>query len=974
MLEIRLFGTLELRVDGTPVVVPSSRAQSLLAYLVLQHGVPQRRERLAFLLWPDSSEKQARTNLRHVVHTVRTAVPDADRFLRSTSDTLAWDGSSADVTAFEQAVAASEGTDAVDAIDRLRAAVDLYTDDLLTGWFDEWVPPERERLRRRATGALDRLVPLLAARGELGAAIRYGERARALDPLAESTYRSLMQLYDRRGDRARALRVYHEGVATLRDELGVEPSPATRATYEALLPTAADAPEVPSGRAFVGRQGERRQLTDRWREATRGRAGLVLIVGEPGIGKTRLIENVRQWAAHHGAATATARSYAAEGALSYAPIASWLRAPPIARWRGRVDAAHRAYLARLLPETSDEATPGDPGLDETEARFRLFDAAARTLLAGPDPVLLVADDLHAADVQTLQFLHFLIRSRPAGRMLVLATARLAETDADDPLHTLLTGLRGIGRCSVIELDRLDAADTAQLATHTATRALSPADTERLYAETAGNPLFVVETLRAGWPDTGRPDGLTPRTQAVLEARLLHLTPGARDLLGLAATVGTSIPVDVLNRSRPGDEDAVGRDLDELWRRQLLLARGAETYDFSHDKLREVAYRTLSPALRRRNHRALADVLQAVYHDRLDAVAGQIAAHLQGGGSAGEATDWYVRAADVARRVYADADAAHHLDQALGSVRSTPASPERQARELELLTAQLGPLAAAEGYASSRLAAALDAALELARQLGTEPSAPLLRAHGMAALAGGDADAARQLGAQLVARGRIDDILAVEGEFVQGVTAYWRGDLDGARGHLEAAVARYRPENRAAHLSFFAQDPYVLSLARLANVHFFGGDVVEARRLQRESVELAREISQPFTLAVALLFAALLDLELADLDALRHRIAELSALRHRVEFPAIRLFAEAMSGFLEVVDGGTDVGLTRIDATLVDPERVTAPGVPAMLLRIRLAACERAGDAAGVTESAERLLADDVRVWDAAARTALRAER
>ncbi|HEU5265960.1 MAG TPA: BTAD domain-containing putative transcriptional regulator, partial [Jatrophihabitans sp.] len=308
MLEIKLFGTPEFRSRGTPIVLPSARAQNLLAYLALRHGTPQRRDHLAFLLWPDSTEKQARTNLRHVVHTLRASIPDADHYLRATPQTLAWDGSWVDVSVFEQTLASSDG-DVAD-VAALRAATDLYAGDLLQGWYDDWVEPERERLRRRALVAHEQLVSLLTDTGEFDDAIDYAERARTLDPLAETTYRSLMRLYDARGDRARALRVYHEGVATLEENLGVEPSAETRAIYESLLPSTEAAPTSTAASPLVARQPERRRLTELWREARAGKAQLVLLTGEPGIGKTRLAEELRRWAAHRGAATASARSYA----------------------------------------------------------------------------------------------------------------------------------------------------------------------------------------------------------------------------------------------------------------------------------------------------------------------------------------------------------------------------------------------------------------------------------------------------------------------------------------------------------------------------------------------------------------------------------------------------------------------------------------------------------------------------------------
>ena len=500
--------------------------------------------------------------------------------------------------------------------------------------------------------------------------------------------------------------------------------------------------------------------------------------------------------------------------------------------------------------------------------------------------------------------------------------------------------------------------------------LGPADADRLHAETEGNALFVVEALRAGWQGGGAPPVLTPRVQAVLEARLRQLTDSARDLAGLAAAAGASVSVDVLTRVHPRGEEQAARDLDELWRRQVLLTGGGDTYDFSHDKLREVAYRTLSPAQRRRHHAELARALREVYAGRLDDVAGQVAAHLHAGGAAVEAVDWYVRAAQAAQRMFADADAAALLHRAWRILDAAPATTDRLERELTVLTALPGPLGAAEGYASPRLRAVLDRAFAVAGRLGVEPAAPLLRAQAMAVLARGEFDAAVEYGSRLRALGDTDDVLAVEGDFVRGVAAAWRNQTAAAREHLQAAVDRYRPENRFAHLLAYGQDPQVLCLIRLAHVNFWLGDPAQAHRLQQRALTQARTVGHPFTLAAALLFAAILDLDLADEAALRGRVAELTMLRRRVEAPPIRLTTDALTGYLEVLDGAVQPGMARIDAALADPGRETAPGVPAMLLRIRLAAAQAAGLSDVACDTARRLLADGVRVWDGLANAAL----
>jgi DNA-binding SARP family transcriptional activator len=925
MLQMRLFGAFELRADGTPVELTSSRAQSLLGFLVLRHEAPQRRDRVAYALWPSSDDRQARTNLRHVLHTLRGAVPGLAEHLVVTPRTLALRDVTADVIAFDEAADP-------------RTAADLYTGDLLDGWYDDWVTADRDAYRRRMTGLLDGLVPRLADAGDLTAAVHYAARARALDPLAEAPYRMLIRLHDALGDRARAVRVYHECAAVLSAELGVAPSAETRALYEALLPAAGAAPPASATTAYVGRQYPRGRLAARWRAAAAGPPHLAVVTGEPGIGKTRLVEEFRQWAARAGARTAVARSYAAEGTLAYAPVAAWLRELGVDRWRGRLGPAELAVLAPLLPELGVPPAPPDPG-----ARLRLFDAAVRALHAGDRPLLLIADDLHAADEPTLQFLHYLLRS--AGPLLVAATARLAETDTGHPLRVLLGAARALGRCTDLPLDRLDRAETGQLAARLGHRLTGP-QADRLYAATDGNPLFVVEALRAG------PEVLTPRVHAVLEARLAQLTPGARDLAGLAAAAGSSVSVDLLATAHPSP---VAADLDELWRRQVLVTRGGDTYDFSHDRLREEAYRLLAPAQRRHHHAAIAAALPP-------GAAGEIARHLVAAGERDAAVDWFLRGARAAQERYADADAAALLLRAAELVHG-------RTRELEVLSAVPGPLSAAEGYASPRLRTVLERALEIT---SGAPPAPLLRAQAMAVLSRGDFDAAVSYGARLRELGADDDVLGVEGDFVRGVAAAWRNDAEAAREHLSAAVRRYRPANRAAHLLAYGTDPQVLCLARLAHVHHCLGDPAAARRLRAEALEQACAVGHPFTRGAALMFATVLDLDLGDRELLRGHVADLAAAVAPLEAPPIRLVAEAMAGYLTVVDGDTRAGLARIDATLGDPDRSTAPGVPAMVLRVRLAAAQAAGLTPEARKTAELLLADGVRVWDELAAAVLAA--
>ncbi len=258
-------------------------------------------------------------------------------------------------------------------------------------------------------------------------------------------------------------------------------------------------------------------------QSERGRAQLVLVTGEPGAGKTRLVEDLRAWAARRGAATATARSYAAEGTVALGPVVTWLRSPALAARLERLDRVQIVPLASLLPDLRPSSTATPDLAPNAEQRRRLFEAVARVILAPGGPTLLVADDLHWFDQETLQFLHFLLRVAPEAPLLIVATARREEIDAGHPMTALTEGLLILERFTEIELGRLNRYDVARIAGEFAGHALTEDAAERLYLETEGNPLFVIETLRAGWVVNAPSMAISPRVQAVIEARLARLS-------------------------------------------------------------------------------------------------------------------------------------------------------------------------------------------------------------------------------------------------------------------------------------------------------------------------------------------------------------------------------------------------------------------------------------------------------------------
>lgn len=712
-LQIRLLGDFLLVSGDAPVTtftVP--RLQSLLAYLVLNRAAPQDRAHLAFLLWPDSNEGQAHSNLRKLLSQLRQTLPQADAFLSADRRTLQWRPASPDsswtldVLEFERAL--TQATQAEQAQDlktvrrALGLAVPLYRGDLLPSCYDEWILPERDRLRQLFSQAAERLLVLLEQDRDYDEAISTARHLLRYDPLHEATYRHLMRLYALRGDRAVALRVYHSCATALERELGIEPSDATRQAYQALLQmdglssARATAP-MPRGTTapLVGRKPEWGQLQIAWRRSASGHPHLVVLGGEAGIGKTRLAEEMVAWVSRQGMTTAHARCYAAEGRLAYAPLTAWLKADAVQTSLSTLDELWLTEVARLVPDLLAQRPdlPRPDPMTEGWQRERFFEALARALLGVRQPLLLLLDDLQWCDQETLTFLHYLLRFGPQAQVLLLGTVRSEETPSEHPLVSFLSALQREGLLTEMALGPFDMTETTCLAECIAGHQLDPALANDLYQETEGNPLFVVEMLHAGtlerrkteWhlatmPQSllTRPASLLPPTmQAVLAARFAQLSLLARELASLAAVMGREFSFTVLVRASSISEEALVQGLDELWQRRIVREQGAgdsEAYDFSHDKLRELAYASLSPAHRRLLHRRVAEALEEVQKDDLDAVSSQLAAHYERAGLVARAIPYYQRAGLVASRIYAHAEAIAAFQRAAALLEAP--SPER----------------------------------------------------------------------------------------------------------------------------------------------------------------------------------------------------------------------------------------------------------------------------------------------------------
>ena len=348
MLTIRLLGNFQFLANEQPVRgFNSPRLQSFLAYLILNSAAPLPRRQLAFLFWPDNSEEQARTNLRKFIHFLRQALPDPDVFLISDGKTLQWNSSAPyqlDVAQLQAAAVAGDQ----------ERVISLYTGDLLLDCYDEWILTEREHLRQIYLHALDCMIQQKERDDDYPSAIGFSQQLLQNDPLREEIHRGVMRLLALNGDRAAALQAYKHCATILQAELGIEPSQATRQVYLHLLKQQErpiKASLLADALPLVGRSTEWACVQENWRMAAQGKPRLLLISGEAGIGKTRLVEEMQSWIVQKGFFIFTTRCYALETSTAYAPVTAWLRdREPVS-----LEPVWLAEVARLMPELAETA-------------------------------------------------------------------------------------------------------------------------------------------------------------------------------------------------------------------------------------------------------------------------------------------------------------------------------------------------------------------------------------------------------------------------------------------------------------------------------------------------------------------------------------------------------------------------------------------------------------------------------------------
>jgi DNA-binding SARP family transcriptional activator len=705
MLSFHFFGSPRLERDGKPLALDTRKAFALAAYLALTQTAHQRDELAAFL-YPDADAARARAALRRTLSTLKSALGDGAFEIDRESIALGSDANlQIDVLEFRR-LAQSR-----DAADWTRAA-QLYEGDFFAGFtlrdspaFDEWQFFETESLRKQFASVLEQLVAHESARGAYKRAIEYARRWLALDALHEPAHRALMLLYARDGQRAAALRQYYECVRQLDVELGVAPLPETTELFHALQENKIPNAEHRIERTALARQIEIQEkseptisfsefrtllaefpLVGRARELERLQDGyakisnsgrLMIVQGEAGIGKTRLVQEFIAQAQARGAHIMVARCYAEQHLLAYAPFVEALRAAlsenESATRAAALPAVVQTDAARLLPELAPDAVraPEAPG---SQARF--FDAITALVFAltrNRVPGILFMDDAQWLDDASLELLAFLVRRLRRVPLCLLLAWRGEEIADDHPLRRLYADARRAQYAEWIELTRLERGPVQELIDSAAARGvpINAALAERLYQESEGQPFFLVEYLKLLEREGALPENenLPVSVRELLHTRLAPLHDAARQLLDAASVIGHSFDFGILRTASGRSEEETIAGVEELVAHGLLVEtspRGEPQYDFTHEKIRELVYQETSLARRRLLHRRTADTLaqRARTTAALDASAGQIAQHYRAGGVDTLAAEFYKRAGDYALALFANRDAVEYYTAAL----------------------------------------------------------------------------------------------------------------------------------------------------------------------------------------------------------------------------------------------------------------------------------------------------------------------
>jgi DNA-binding SARP family transcriptional activator len=992
-LHICLLGPFEVWRDGQllpPDAWPSRKACQLLKILITYRQRAAASDELIDWLWPDLNPESAHNSLWVAVsHLRRVLEPEtvgrgASSFILTEPPGYRFAPAGrceTDVDTFLEGVrlgqAHQQREQWAEAIDTYLAVETLYRGEYLAqDPYEDWALPTRERLRETFLEMKSGLAACHLALGRYQEALEHARQVLEHDSCRESAWRLVMGAHYRQGEQDQALRAFERCRAILREELGVDPLPETTALHERFLqtppavlrpPPAALPPTLSRRLPFVGREREWALLSGILQQVMDGRGQLVLVAGEPGIGKTRLLEELAGLARARGALVVMASCYEMEQNVAYAPIVEALHSLLIEAPAASLPCppSQLAAVAELLPELR-QVWPGLPPhqpLPPEAERARLLTSLAQIirLCSQGQPLILLLDDLHWADPSSLQLVHYLARQSAEQPMLLVGAYRPTHLDRSQALLALRQTLVRQGSLVELPLSAFCEDDVVLLLRILGGRGASDVLARRLYHETEGHPFFLAEVLRtlvqtgldlasidAG---TGLDEQwlLPPGVRAVAQGRLDRLDMDDRALLDHASVIGREFSLSLLARFLARPERALAEQAEQLCRRGFLSSHQPERslqlapdgYQFSHELMRRAAYEALSEPRRRLLHGQLAETLLA-----RGAAPGTVATHYFASHRPWLGLGHALAAAEGAARVTAYDEALAWCQQAMSIVEAHPqAVPSGFHTRLHLQWRTLwyyrGDL--------ERTLAADRAALAAARKEG-DPAAELQAlwhlAHDETQLAAGGRSGL-QVEALALARDLGDPAALARSLARQGSD----------RGFLSTPAERdaaLQTLDRAVSLARQVGDPALLHhvLCELWGV----GRLLQARAALEEALALIRRLGDRQEEVGTLAKLADLLARQGDFPAAMEYACQGLTLAEQVDSPAYgawnrRSLGQALAGL-----GRQDEAVAHLrDAAQTFETLAWRAMLAGSLLRLGWA-LQLAGDWAGATASLERVLA------------------
>lgn len=681
---------------------------------------PQRqllKEQVLEFLWPDKTPKAALNNLHRTLFILRRVLqPDLenaadshyllfkDDILTLNPEAVAW----VDAEEFERLI--QLGRQQNHNLDHYNGALELYSGEFLPeDLYDDWAEARRSMLQKSYVDVLKQVAAVHVVRGAYQEAIDRLYTLLRVDPTDESVQRELMRLYAQTGERHKALRLYQQCCQVLHDELGVEPSAQTITLYEAILngtisatleppPSPAPIVESPAIREethrmpLVGRQAEMQKLIEYLQQAQRGHGTVVFLIGEQGVGKTRIGEELVDYAQAAGYKTLYGAAFVGEGRLLYAPFMEAIRRGLNPHMLGLIRQRLGPLvndLARLLPELAESTSAENRKLDTTisrlrietgdQERHRLFHAIAATfsLFAQNTPLFVFLDNLHAVGESSLQLLHYLARQITSQRILFICAVEQDKLQRGTPISLVFGELQRNHLAHRLNLRRLNLEEVTQFCVHLlGDGLLDPSLAASVDELTGGNPFFVRE-LVLSLTKTGTikrrhgvwrlvseaPFTIPSSVKDIIGVRLGHLNDDAYRLVGVAAVIGNEFGYELLQAATQWNRGKLLDAFDEILGEALVEATGTG-YRFQHAMIRQVVYSGLLAERRAWLHEQVAKALEALAGNQLDEQATVLAHHYQHAGEHATAVRYLIRAGDWARDAYALRESLEHYNCAL----------------------------------------------------------------------------------------------------------------------------------------------------------------------------------------------------------------------------------------------------------------------------------------------------------------------